>query len=158
MRKIVVAAALVFSAGAFAQVPPDYVQPGTVGAPAVIVADPVDAQIQAVHMNYMDVQAQAQAELNARQAAQRKAEQAKQRAAAAAAKERARKAAKAEKRDDEKYELDIEMKRLQVREMRARVRTTEAQQEAIANRAQDMVDVKLEQERAKIPVRAAEQK
>ena len=48
------------------------------------------------------------------------------------------------------------MKRLQLREMRARVRTTEAQQDAIAKRAQDMVDVKLEQERAKIPGRVAE--
>jgi hypothetical protein len=44
----------------------------------------------------------------------------------------------------------MEMKRLKLREMRARVRTTEAQQDAIAKRAQDMVDVKLEQERAKI--------
>lgn len=148
MKKVALVAAMVFCAGVNAQeVPPDFVQPG---GPGVIVTNPVDAQIQAVHMNYMDVKAQAEAELQARQAAQRKAAQARQRAAAAAAKERARKAAKAEKRDDEKYELEMEMKRLQLREMRARVRTTEVQQEAIAKRAQDMVDVKLEQERAKI--------
>ena len=154
MKKIALIAAMAFCAGVSAQeVPPDFVQPG---GPGVIVTNPVDAQIQAVHMNYMDVRAQAEAELQAREAARQKAERARQRAAAAAAKERARKAAKAERRDDEKYEIDIEMKRLQLREMRARVRTTEAQQDVIAKRAQDMVDVKLEQERAKIPGRVAE--
>lgn len=148
MKKIALVAAMVFCAGVNAQeVPPDFVQPG---GPGAAVMSPIDAQIQAVHMNYMDVKAQAEAKLRAREAARLKAEKARKQAAAAAAKERARKAAKAEKRDDENYEIDMEMKRLQLREMRARVRTTEAQQEAIANRAQDMVDVKLEQERAKI--------
>ena len=106
------------------EVPPDYPAQA-----AQYPTNPVDAQIEAVRRNYEDVKARAQLRLDAerrakeeREAAQAKAqarEKARARAAAEArAKEAARKAAKQEKFQDEERELELEMKRLDVRSKR----------------------------------------
>ena len=126
-------------------VPPDY--------PAQLDKS-MDSQIEAVRLNYEDVKAKAEKKLATEKAAQAKAKakaDAQKAAAAkklaakreAAAKVAAERKAKLEKRSDEAAELDLELKRLKVREATARTKTAEAISEEEAKRAKDFVDAKL---------------
>lgn len=132
-------------------VPPDY--------PAQLNQS-MDSQIEAVRLNYEDVKAKAEKKLAAEKAAKAKAQaKAEARKAAAAKKLAAKKAAaekaaaerkaKLEKRSDEAAELDLELKRLKVREATAKTKTTEAISEEEAKRAKDFVDAKLQNMKAK---------
>ena len=132
-------------------VPPDY--------PAQLDKS-MDAQIEAVRLNYEDVKAKAEKKLATEKAAQAKAKakaDAQKAAAAkklaakreAAAKVAAERKAKLEKRSDEAAELDLELKRLKVREATAKTKTTEAISEEEAKRAKDFVDAKLQNIKAK---------
>ena len=126
-------------------VPPDY--------PAQLDRS-MDSQIEAVRLNYEDVKAKAEAKLAAEKAATekakakeaaRKAAAAKKLAAKKAAQEKkaAERAAKLEKRADESAELDLELKRLKVREATAETKVKEAISEEQIKRAGDIVDAKL---------------
>lgn len=126
-------------------VPPDY--------PAQLDRS-MDSQIEAVRLNYEDVKAKAEAKLAAEKAAAekakakeaaRKAAAAKRLAAKKAAQEKkaAERAAKLEKRADESAELDLELKRLKVREATAETKVKEAISEEQIKRAGDIVDAKL---------------
>ena len=126
-------------------VPPDY--------PAQLDRS-MDSQIEAVRLNYEDVKAKAEAKLAAEKAATekakakeaaRKAAAAKRLAAKKAAQEKkaAERAAKLEKRADESAELDLELKRLKVREATAEAKVKEAISEEQIKRAGDIVDAKL---------------
>lgn len=126
-------------------VPPDY--------PAQLDRS-MDSQIEAVRLNYEDVKAKAEAKLAAEKAATekakakeaaRKAAAAKRLAAKKAAQEKkaAERAAKLEKRADESAELDLELKRLKVREATAETKVKEAISEEQIKRAGDIVDAKL---------------
>jgi len=114
----------------------------------------MSAQIEAVRLNYEDVKAKAERKLAEEQAAKQKAEderrareaaRAKQAAAqrAAKAKEEAARRAKLEKRADEAAELDLELKRLQVRRETAQTEREVAIAEEEARRAKEAVDAKL---------------
>lgn len=126
-------------------VPPDY--------PAQLDRS-MDSQIESVRLNYEDVKAKAEAKLAAEKAAAekakakeaaRKAAAAKKLAAKKAAQEKEAKerAAKLEKRADENAELDLELKRLKVREATANTKVKEAISEEQIKRAGDIVDAKL---------------
>ena len=152
MKKILLTASLAaacsMSWAQIGEVPPDYPAQA-----AQYPTNPVDAQIEAVRRNYEDVKARAQLRLDAerrakeeREAAQAKArEKARARAAAEArAKEAARKAAKQEKFQDEERELELEMKRLDVRSKRSDIETKEAINREKARRANEIVERMLE--------------
>ena len=154
MKKILLTASLAaacsMSWAQIGEVPPDYP-----ARAAQYPTNPVDAQIEAVRRNYVDVKARAQLRLDAerrakeeREAAQAKAqarEKARARAAAEArAKEAARKAAKQEKFQDEERELELEMKRLDVRSKRSDIETKEAINREKARRANEIVERMLE--------------
>lgn len=150
MKKILLTASLAaacsMSWAQIGEVPPDYPAQA-----AQYPTNPVDAQIEAVRRNYEDVKARAHAERRAkeeREAAQAKAqarEKARARAAAEArAKEAARKAAKQEKFQDEERELELEMKRLDVRSKRSDIETKEAINREKARRANEIVERMLE--------------
>lgn len=126
-------------------VPPDY--------PAQLDRS-MDSQIEAVRLNYEDVKAKAEAKLAAEKAATEKAKAKEAARKAAAAKKLAAKkavqekkaaerAAKLEKRADESAELDLELKRLKVREATAETKVKEAISEEQIKRAGDIVDAKL---------------
>ena len=126
-------------------VPPDY--------PAQLDRS-MDSQIEAVRLNYEDVKAKAEAKLAAEKAAAEKAKAKEAARKAAAAKKLAAKkavqekkaaerAAKLEKRADESAELDLELKRLKVREATAETKVKEAISEEQIKRAGDIVDAKL---------------
>ncbi len=127
-------------------VPPDY--PAQVEA---YNAKPIDAQIEAVRRNYEDVRAKAQARIDARkrveaEAAEEKAKQERRAQAAAAAarkareKEAVRKAMKDEKYNEEMRELDLEMKRLDVRSKRSTIEVQEAEDRAKIRRANEIFE------------------
>lgn len=147
MRKIALTLALVsVTACCFAQtVPPDY--------PAQ-VSGSIDQQIEMVRQNFNDVQSKAEKKLArekaAKLAAQRKLEA--QKAAAQkklqAQREAARKKAEAraeklERRADEAAELDLEMKRLEVKKAQSKARLEEAVDNEMINRVKEVVDAKL---------------
>ena len=130
MKKVLIAVSLaIASAAGWAQsasVPPDYP-----GQAAQYSTNPVDAQIEAVRRNYEDVRARAQARLDAERQAEKAEAAAKERARAQAAaqaraKEAARKAAKQEKYQDEEREIDLEMKRLDLRAKKSDIEVREA--------------------------------
>lgn len=150
--------ALVLASGvAGAQVPPDYVAPS-----AVYPSGSVEAQIEAVRRNYEEVKAAAQARLAAEQAAQREAQRAAQKAkeaekariaaqkkAAAAQKlakekaeaaEKARLQARQEKYEDQLRDLELELKRLELRTKSSNVRVQEAIDEEKIRRVDELVD------------------
>ena len=153
MKKILLAASLAavcsFAWAQTGEVPPDYPAQA-----AQYQTNPVDAQIEAVRRNYEDVKARAQMRLDAekrakeeREAAQAKVkarERARAQAAAARAKEAARKAAKQEKYQDEERELELEMKRLDVRSKKSDIETKEAINREKARRANEIVERMLE--------------
>ncbi len=131
------------------QVPPDYPEQA-----AQYQFNSVDAQIEAVRRNYEDVKARAQARLDAerRAEAERAAERAKtlarekQQARAAAearAKEESRKAAKQEKFRDEQRELELELKRLDVRAKKSDIELKEAINQEKIRRANEIVERQL---------------
>lgn len=149
MKKSIFVLLTVF-AGSYAMaqtgtVPPDY--------PAQLDRS-MDSQIEAVRQNYEDVKAKTEAKLAAEKAAaeKAKAKEAARKAAVAkklAAQKAAEKkkaderAAKLEKRADESAELDLELKRLKVREATAETKVKEAVSEEQIKRAGDIVDAKL---------------
>lgn len=154
MKKILLAASLAavcsFGWAQTGEVPPDYPAQA-----AQYQTNPVDAQIEAVRRNYEDVKARAQMRLDAEKRAkeEREAAQAKvkareraraQTAADARAKEAARKAAKQEKYQDEERELELEMKRLDVRSKKSDIETKEAINREKARRANEIVERMLE--------------
>ena len=142
MKKILLTASLAaacsMSWAQIGEVPPDYPAQA-----AQYPTNPVDAQIEAVRRNYEDVKARAQLRLDAerRTKEEREAAQAK---AQARAKEAARKAAKQEKFQDEERELELEMKRLDVRSKRSDIETKEAINREKARRANEIVERMLE--------------
>lgn len=159
MKRIVMmtAAALCVAGCANTQQGQGYAQ----NAPMDYQAASVDAQIEAVRANYEDVKAQAQAQIDARAQAEAAAarKKAQQQAAAAkkkaqqqaeAARIRAEKQAKIDKRNDEKAELELEMMRLDVQRKKAQVGADSAINNAIAERAKDLVDTKVEEGRAQV--------
>lgn len=154
MKKILLAASLAavcsFAWAQTGEVTPDYPAQA-----AQYQTNPVDAQIEAVRRNYEDVKARAQMRLDAEKRAkeEREAAQAKvkareraraQAAADARAKEAARKAAKQEKYQDEERELELEMKRLDVRSKKSDIETKEAINREKARRANEIVERMLE--------------
>lgn len=159
MKKVLLASVFALNAavawGQAGEVPPDYPAQA-----AQYQLNPVDAQIEAVRRNYEDVKARAQARLDAerRAEAQRAAEQArvqareKERARAAAearAKEAARKAAKQEKFRDEERELELEMKRLDLRAKKSDIEVQEAVNREKIRRANEIVERQLLEESGK---------
>lgn len=114
------------------------------------MASPTDMQIQAVKQNFEEVKAQAQAQIDARNRAQAAAAKKKAAAEQAAARERAKKAAKIEKRNDEKAQIELEMMRLDLQKKKAQVGADSAISDATAQRAKDLVDTKVETERAQV--------
>ena len=151
MKKILLAASLAavcsFAWAQTGEVPPDYPAQA-----AQYQTNPVDAQIEAVRRNYEDVKARAQMRLDAekrakeeREAKVKARERARAQAAAdARAKEAARKAAKQEKYQDEERELELEMKRLDVRSKKSDIETKEAINREKARRANEIVERMLE--------------
>lgn len=150
MKKILLTASLAaacsMSWAQIGEVPPDYPAQA-----AQYPTNPVDAQIEAVRRNYEDVKARAQLRLDAERRAkeEREAAQAREKARARAAaearaKEAARKAAKQEKFQDEERELELEMKRLDVRSKRSDIETKEAINREKARRANEIGERMLE--------------
>ena len=140
MKKILLTASLAaacsMSWAQIGEVPPDYPAQA-----AQYPTNPDDAQIEAVRRNYEDVKEERDAAL----AKALEREKARARAAAAArAKEAARKAAKQEKFQDEERELELEMKRLDVRSKRSDIETKEAINREKARRANEIVERMLE--------------
>lgn len=143
-------------------VPPDYpaqqqstVYPGYPG----YYGDPVQQQIEDVRRNYEEVRYKAQQQLDARRAAaaqkakaeaeERARTEARQAAARqAAAKEAARKAQREEKYEDEQRALDLQMKRLEVRKAESEVKVQEAVDNKKVERADELVDVYIENQRS----------
>ena len=144
MKKVLIAVSLaIASAAGWAQsasVPPDYP-----GQAAQYSTNPVDAQIEAVRRNYEDVRARAQARLDAERQAEKAEAAAQERARAQAAaqaraKEAARKAAKQEKYQDEEREIDLEMKRLDLRAKKSDIEVREAINREKVRRANEIVE------------------
>ena len=150
MKKVLIAVSLaIASAAGWAQsasVPPDYP-----GQAAQYSTNPVDAQIEAVRRNYEDVRARAQARLDTERQAEKAEAAAKARAQAqeraraqaaaqARAKEAARKAAKQEKYQDEEREIDLEMKRLDLRAKKSDIEVREAINREKVRRANEIVE------------------
>ena len=148
-------------------VPPDYPAQQAAGqaAQGAYYADPVQAQIEDVRRNYEEVRIKAQQQLDARKAAEaekaRAESEAKARAEArqaaarqAAAKEAARKAQRDEKYEDEQRSLDLQLKRLEVRKAESAVKVQEAVDSRKVERADELVDVYIQNQRAEPPHRA----
>lgn len=114
----------------------------------------LEAQIESVRLNYEDVKAKAEKKLAKEKAAaeKAKAQEAARKAAAAKRLAAQRKAAqlkaqaradKLEKRADESAELDLQLKRLQVRQAAARTQVQEALSAEKVKRAGEIVDSEL---------------
>ena len=142
MKKILLAASLAavcsFSWAQTGEVPPDYPAQA-----AQYQTNPVDAQIEAVRRNYEDVKARAQMRLDAEKRAKEEREAA-QAASDSRSKGAALKAAKQEKYQDEERELELEMKRLDVRSKKSDIETKEAINREKARRANEIVERMLE--------------
>lgn len=151
MKKFLTAAAACMLCGSVyaGDVPPDY--PAQVNAPNTL-----DQQIERIHLNYEDVRAKQEARLKAQRAAEAKEEARRAANARAAAAERAKKNAKIEERRDESAELDLELKRLKVREAQSNLRVIERTNEERAKRAGDAVDADIESRRAEAQMRRTE--
>ena len=175
MKKFLVVAAVLATAGCTTaqqnpppyqtQVPPDYVGSVPADYPAqqnsaqpAYYADPMQAQIEEVRRNYEEVRVKAQQELDARKAAQERQAQLDRQARAeadarqaasrrAAAKEAARKAARDEKYEDEQRALNLELKRLEVRKAQSQVKVQEAVDNRKVERADELVDVYIQNQR-----------
>ncbi len=140
-------------------VPPDYPAQQAAGqaAQGAYYADPVQAQIEDVRRNYEEVRIKAQQQLDARKAAEAEKARAEARQAAArqaAAKEAARKAQRDEKYEDEQRSLDLQLKRLEVRKAESAVKVQEAVDSRKVERADELVDVYIQNQRAEPPHRA----
>ncbi len=114
----------------------------------------LEAQIESVRLNYEDVKAKAEQKLAQEKAAAQKAkaQEAARKAAAAkklAAQKRAAqlkaqaRADKLEKRADESAELDLQLKRLKVRQVTAGTEVKEAVAAEKVKRASELVDAEL---------------
>lgn len=146
-KQLFVLGSLLFVSTAFSQtVPPDY--------PAQQNPS-LESQIESVRLNYEDVKTKAEQKLakEKAEAAKAKAQQEARKAAAAkklaaqkkaAAQKRAARQEKLERYADESTELDLELKRLQVRQATARTKLDEAATEEQIKRINEVVDIKLQ--------------
>ncbi len=172
MKKLLLVAAVLAAAGCSTaaqqtqppyqgQVPPDYPAQQAAGTGSYAL-DPMQAQIENVRRNYEEVRIKAQHELDVRKAAEARKAQAESEARAraeaskaaerrAAARERARKQQRDEKYEDEQRALDLELKRLEVRKAQSAVKVQEAVDNRKAERANELVDVYIENQRGAGP-------